>query len=274
MRTISTKHFIIAAALLLAATASASDNRHADDYEYGSFQHMGAELGIGTQGFTLGLATAITPFFELGANVNYMPAIHIGGNMSFKNSTITIPSPDGMGINTYKLDKMKVEGDFHRLTFDAKLYLYPFGPGTTFFVAGGVSVGGERLAKLKGHSDEVKQIYDDYSGHIEQYEDEIKAVVGKTALSMAANGNVSAEIRLRNVRPYVGVGFGRVVTRNYTGVRLEAGVQFCGKLKVYQDGNEVPYQDYLERADNQLAKLVDRMNFYPVLKLTINCRLF
>jgi hypothetical protein len=43
---------------------------------------------------------------------------------------------------------------------------------------------------------------------------------------------------------------------------------------VYQDGNEVPYQDYLERADNQLAKLVDRMNFYPVLKLTINCRLF
>ena len=268
------RHFITAVALLLATTASAGDNRHADDYEYGSFQHMGAELGIGTQGFTLGLATAISPFFELGANVNYMPAILISGNMYFKNSIITIPSPDGYGMNVYHLNKIKVEGNFHRLTFDAKLYLYPFGPGSTFFVAGGVSVGGERLAKLKGHSDEVKQIYDDYSGHIEQYEDEIKAIVGKTALNMASNGDVEAEVRLKNVRPYVGLGFGRVVTRNYTGVRLEAGIQFCGKLKVYQDGNEVPYQDYLERADNGLAKLIDRMNFYPVLKLTIACRLF
>lgn len=270
----NSKHLITTAALLLALTVSASNNQHADDYEYGSFQHMGAELGIGTQGFTLGLGTAISPFFELSASVNYMPAIMISGNMSFKNSTITIPSPDGSGINTYKLNNMKVEGNFHRLTFDAKLYLYPFGPGTTFFVAGGVSVGGERLAKLKGHSDEVKQIYDDYAGHIEQYEDEIKAVVGKTALSMASNGDVEAEIRLKNVRPYVGVGFGRLVTRNYTGVRLEAGIQFCGKLKVYQNDNEVPYQDYLERADNGLAKLIDRMNFYPVLKLTIACRLF
>lgn len=265
---------IIILALLVSHLTVHAGNNDADDYKYGSFRHAGAALGLGTEGFSLNMATAVTPFFELGVGVNYMPAIFIGGDMDFKNSTISIPKTDGSGMNTYNLGKMKVEGDFHRLTFDAKVCLYPFGPGTTFFVAGGVSVGSERLAKLKGHSDEVKRIYDDYSGYIGQYEEEIKTVVGKTALSMAANGDVVGEIRLHNVRPYIGVGAGRIVTRNYTGIRLEAGVQFCGKVKVCQDGSELPYQDFLERADNRLAKLVDRMDFYPVLKLSVCGRLF
>ncbi len=275
MNTHPIRQIAIIIAMLVAITASAgNDNAHADDYNYGLFKHMGAEMGIGTEGFTLGLATALTPFFEFGMSVNYMPAINISGNMNFKNSTVNIPKADGSGMNTYQLNTIKVTGKFDRLSFNAKLYLYPFGPGTTFFVAGGVSAGGGRLAKLHGHSDEVKQIYDDYAGEIGEYESQIKAVVGKNTLDMAANGDVQAEVRIHKVRPYVGAGIGRIVTRNYTGLRLEAGVQFCGKIKVYQEDRQVPYEDYLERADNKLAKLVDRLTFFPVVKLTVTGRLF
>ena len=270
MITLSARHLIIAA-LLMATTASAGNDKSQSN------GYAGAEIGISTEGFRLGIGTAITPFIELGVGVNYMPAITISGNMRFKNTTVTIPTDNGQ-IKTYHLNTIKVEGKFDRVTFDAKLYLYPFGSAANFFVAGGVSAGGGRLAWLNGHSDEAKYIYDENRDYFErevgQYEEMIEAVVGKTALSLAKNGNVSGEIRVPKVRPYVGAGFGRMVSPDGVGARIEAGVEFTGKLKVYQGDQELDYQSYLERADNSLAKLMDRMKVYPVLKLTLTGRLF
>ncbi len=263
---------------------------------------VGAEIGVGTEGFRLGLGMGLTPFIEIDVGLNYMPAITISGNMHFRNSSITIPpspppsapapsapAPDAPAPSatipdasasgkTYHLNTVRVEGKFDRLTFDAKLYLYPFGSAASFFLVGGVSAGGGRLAWLNGHSDEAQRIYEEnreyFDQQIGQYEDMVEAVVGKTALSLAKNGNVAGEVRVPKVRPYVGLGFGRMVTDDGVGARLEAGVEFTGKLKVYQGNIEVDYQDYLERADNNLAKLMDRMRVYPVLKLTLTGRLF
>ena len=263
---------------------------------------VGAEIGVGTEGFRLGLGMGLTPFIEIDVGLNYMPAITISGNMHFRNSTITIPpstppsstvpdatNPDATAPSatipdasasgkTYHLNTVRVEGKFDRLTFDAKLYLYPFGSAASFFLVGGVSAGGGRLAWLNGHSDEAQRIYEENREYFDQqigrYEDMVEAVVGKTALSLAKNGNVAGEVRVPKVRPYVGLGFGRMVTDDGVGARLEAGVEFTGKLKVYQGNIELDYQDYLERADNNLAKLMDRMRVYPVLKLTLTGRLF
>ena len=280
---------------------------------------VGAEIGVGTEGFRLGLGMGLTPFIEIDVGLNYMPAITISGNMHFRNSTITIPPstppsstapdpppppppppapaapapsapapddpppsatiPDASASGkTYHLNTVRVEGKFDRLSFDAKLYLYPFGSAASFFLVGGVSAGGGRLAWLNGHSDEAQRIYEEnreyFDQQIGQYEDMVETVVGKTALSLAKNGNVAGEVRVPKVRPYVGLGFGRMVTDDGVGARLEAGVEFTGKLKVYQGNIELDYQDYLERADNNLAKLMDRMRVYPVLKLTLTGRLF
>ncbi|MBO7140711.1 MAG: hypothetical protein J6W19_09105 [Prevotella sp.] len=257
--------------LLLATTASAGNDKSQSN------GYAGAEIGIGTEGFRLGLGSAITPFLEVDLGVNYMPAITVSGNMYFKNATVTIPTEDGQS-NTYNLNTVKVEGKFDRVTFDAKLYVYPFGSAASFFVVGGVSAGGGRLAWLNGHSDEAKRIYDEnkdyFDSHAGEYEEMVEAVVGKTALTLAKNGNVAGEIRVPKVRPYVGAGFGRMVTPNGIGARLELGVEFTGKLKVYQGDMEIDYQDYLERANNNLAKLMDRMRVYPILKLTLTGRLF
>lgn len=271
MKIFSARHLLIAT-LLIATTASAGNDKSQSN-AYGA----GAEIGLGSEGFRLGIGTAITPFIELGVGVNYMPAITISGNMYFKNATVTVPTESGQ-MNTYHLNTIRVEGKFDRVTFDAKLYVYPFGSAASFFVVGGVSAGGGRLAWLNGHSDEAKRIYDEnrdyFDSHASQYEEMVEAVVGKTALSLAKNGNVAGEVRVPKVRPYVGLGFGRIVTPKGVGARLEAGVEFTGKLKVYQGEQELDYQSYLERADNNLAKLMDRMTVYPVLKLTLTGRLF
>lgn len=276
MRTVSFRRMIVAALLFAVAASTSTLYAQKRSADYGVFKHAGAEIGFGTEGFRLSLGTTITPFFELGVGLNYMPAFTLSGNMKFRNTTVNIPTASG-DMNTYYLNTVKVEGKLDRLTFDANLYVYPFGPGTIFFVGAGVSVGGGRVAKLSGHSDEAARIYNEnrdyFDSGLVQYESMVEAVVGKTALSFAKTGDIIGEVRTKKVRPYVGAGIGRLVAKGGMGMRLEAGVQFTGKLKLYQGDEEIPYDDILERADNQLAKLIDRMNFYPVIRLTLTGRL-
>lgn len=270
----------IVAVLLLSVPCSAANSPFAafDKHEYGLFNHGGMEFGASTEGFRLGLGAAATPFLELAVGVNYMPAFTLRGDMSFVNSTVSIPAADGSGTNTYALSTVAMEGKFDRLTFDAKLYFYPLGTASTLFVVGGLSFGGGRLASLSGHSDEAKRIYDENQEYFDhataQYGSLMETVVGKSAMSLSTTGDVSGEVRLPKVRPYVGAGIGRLIPRSGIGVRLEAGVEFTGRYKVYQDDQELDYQETLQRADNSLAKLIDRMKVYPILKLTISGLLF
>lgn len=265
--------FVLAAAVAMPTAANAQSS---DDFQYGFLNHGGLQFGAGSEGISIGLGAIMGPFLELGLGVNLMPSFTISGDMKFNNAYVKVPQMDDKGFpvlddngsqlyNTYDLGTVKVSGKFERITFDAKLNLYPFGPRSTFFVAGGVSLGGERLAKLSGHSDEVARIYDENK----YYVGEIEAVVDKSYLDIAKNGNIDGEIRVKKVRPYVGVGFGRLVPRHGMGVRLEMGLQFTDHIKIYQNDTQVPIEEYLQRADDRLSKLIDRMTVYPVLKLSV-----
>lgn len=269
MRKTAKPTHLLGAALLAGVLLCAPGEARGEDYEYGVLRHWGFEAGAGTEGITAGLGTTLSPFFEVGMTVNFMPAITISGNVKLKNS-----NNNTEGI-PYNLHSMKVIGDLKRLSYNAKINVFPFGPGTSFFVAGGVSVGGERLAKLTGHSDEVKMLFDEYGDLL----GEVGAIIGENTLNLARNGDLEGEIRVNKVRPYIGVGFGRLVPKQFAGIRFEAGVQFTGKLKLYQDDNQIEYEEILKTAleewkgDDSLSKLVDRMTIYPVLRLTFTGRL-
>jgi hypothetical protein len=46
-----------------------------------------------------------------------------------------------------------------------------------------------------------------------------------------------------------------------------------GKMKVYQNGNKLDISDD-NKTDDDLSKVIDKLKFYPVLKLTITGRIF
>ena len=46
-----------------------------------------------------------------------------------------------------------------------------------------------------------------------------------------------------------------------------------GKLKVYQDNQEVKINE-LNDTDDDISKIIDKVKVYPVLKLTITGRIF
>ena len=84
---------------------------------------------------------------------------------------------------------------------------------------------------------------------------------------------VNGDVRVNAVRPYLGLGYGRLVPNKRVGFRFELGVQIHGKIKVYQDDAEVPVGDHLD-SDDDLSKIVKDLTVYPVLKFTLTGRIF
>ena len=88
------------------------------------------------------------------------------------------------------------------------------------------------------------------------------------------NYNVQGDIRCKKVRPYLGLGFGRLVPKNRLGMRLELGCQFMDKLKVYQNDTEIDINKALEDAgDDDLSKFVKDLKIYPVVKFSFTGRI-
>lgn len=258
------KQLIACFALLMGITTASAQ----EYYERGVFNHVGLNVSASTEGIGVGVAAPITDYLELSAGVNFMPGVKIKGDVNVDYNI----SPD-IPVYVPSKDKVKITGNLKRTTMDVKLNIYPFGGNSTFFVAGGFSVGGEKLGKLNGHSDAIQGIIEDYPAFKDVILNSISAELDKYNVKFDENGDINGDIRVKNFRPYVGLGVGRLVPKHRVGFRFEAGCQFMGKLKVYQDNKEVKINE-LNDSDDDLSKIIDKWTVYPVLKLTITGRIF
>ena len=157
-----------------------------------------------------------------------------------------------------------------------KANLYPFGGGSKFFIAAGLSIGGEKIAEVTGSCDELRDFSKDLPSQTlkDQFRKAVTANLGGYNLELDENYNLQGDIRCKNVRPYLGLGFGRLVPKNRIGCRFELGCQFMGKLKVYQNGNEIDINKALEDAgEDDLSKFVKDLKVYPVLKFSLTGRI-
>lgn len=230
----------------------------AQEFERGIFNRLGANAAVGSEGFSLGLATCITPYLELSAGVNFFPSAKAKGDVNING---------GQASTTLNLSKLKLEGDMKRTTFDVKLSGYPFGNSLALFVVAGLSMGGKELASLSGHSDEVAKYYRDTG-----YTDVISAEIDKYSIVIDRQGNAEGDIRAKAVRPYLGIGYGRLVPKSRVGFRVELGAQFHGDLEVYQGGKKLDVNSAL-KGDDDISKIIDKLTVYPVLKFMLTTRI-
>lgn len=242
------------------------------DYKRGIFNHVGLNVGAGTEGISVGVAAPVTNFLEVEAGVNIMPSFKLSGDLD-----VDINMPQESDIQYPTSGTIHAEGSFDRTTFNVKANLYPFGGGSKFFIAAGLSIGGEKIAEVTGSCDELRQ-FSENNLHTPELKDQfrkaISANLGGYNLELDENYNLQGDIRCKNVRPYLGLGFGRLVPKNRIGCRLELGCQFMGKLKVYQNGNEIDINKALEDAgEDDLSKFVKDLKVYPVLKFSLTGRI-
>ena len=244
------------------------------EYKRGFLNHVGINVGAGTEGINVGLAAPVTGFFELEAGVNVMPSFKLSGDLDVDVNTSSLPQVPTVTYPTSAT--IHAEGSFDRTTFNVKANLYPFGGGTKFFIAAGLSIGGEKIAEVSGSCDELR----DFSQKLptqelkDQFRQAVSANLAGYNLQFDENYNVQGDIRCKKVRPYLGLGFGRLVPKNRLGMRLELGCQFMDKLKVYQNDTEIDINKALEDAgDDDLSKFVKDLKIYPVVKFSFTGRI-
>lgn len=244
------------------------------EYKRGFLNHVGINVGAGTEGISVGLAAPVTSFFELEAGVNVMPSFKLSGDLDVDVNTSSLPQVPN--VQFPKEATIHAEGSFDRTTFNVKANLYPFGGGTKFFIAAGLSIGGEKIAEVNGSCDDLR----DFSQKLptqelkDQFRQAVSANLAGYNLQFDENYNVQGDIRCKKVRPYLGLGFGRLVPKNRLGMRLELGCQFMDKLKVYQNDTEIDINKALEDAgDDDLSKFVKDLKIYPVVKFSFTGRI-
>lgn len=260
------KKLMMVAVILLAGVGSVMAQ---SDYKRGIFNHVGLNVGAGTEGISVGVAAPVTNFLEVEAGVNIMPSFKLSGDLDVDVKPIP-------GVSTPTDATIHVDGDFSRTTFNVKANLYPFGGGSKFFIAAGLSIGGEKIAEVTGSCDDLREFSQNLP--TQELKDQLRqaatANLGGYNLELDENYNLQGDIRCKNVRPYLGLGFGRLVPKNRIGCRFELGCQFMGKLKVYQNGNEIDINKALEDAgEDDLSKFVKDLKVYPVLKFSLTGRI-
>ena len=265
------KKLMMLAVILLTSVGSVMAQK---EYKRGFLNHVGINVGAGTEGISVGLAAPVTSFFELEAGVNVMPSFKLSGDLDVDVNTSSLPQVPN--VQFPKEATIHAEGSFDRTTFNVKANLYPFGGGTKFFIAAGLSIGGEKIAEVNGSCDQLREFSQSLPSLElkDQFRQAVSANLAGYNLQFDENYNVQGDIRCKKVRPYLGLGFGRLVPKNRLGMRLELGCQFMDKLKVYQNDTEIDINKALEDAgDDDLSKFVKDLKIYPVVKFSFTGRI-
>lgn len=265
------KKLMMVAVILLTSVGSVMAQK---EYKRGFLNHVGINVGAGTEGISVGLAAPVTSFFELEAGVNVMPSFKLSGDLDVDYDYSSLPQVPNVQYPTEAT--IHAEGSFDRTTFNVKANLYPFGGGTKFFIAAGLSIGGEKIAEVNGSCDQLREISQKLPTQElkDQLRQAVTANLGGYKLELDENYNLQGDIRCKKVRPYLGLGFGRLVPKNRLGMRLELGCQFMDKLKVYQNDTEIDINKALEDAgEDDLSKFVKDLKIYPVVKFSFTGRI-
>lgn len=252
-----------AISLLVLATTICFTNAKAQTKPFtrGTFDRVGVNVGVGTEGVSLSVASVYTNFLEVSMGLNIMPNVNINSEIDVNQ----ISTQPGEGY-TFS-ERIMAQGSFRRTTLDVKANCYPFGGNSLFFVSAGFSFGGATLAELTGFSEKVvNEIRNNPN-----LEGRFVAEVDKYNIKFENDGNVKGSFRVKGFRPYVGLGVGRMVPKRRVGVRFEVGCQFMGSVKVYQSNTQLSI-DEMAKGGGDFSDIVEKINLYPVLKLGISTR--
>lgn len=232
----------------------------AQTMERGLFNHLGVGVGVGTEGVSVGVAAPLTKYLEVGAGLNIVPQIRINADLDVYQKS----SPNGSG-RYYSVDG---KGEFGRTTYDFKVNCFPFPGSSSFFVAAGLSFGGKSVVKLTGSSEDVRA---ELAAHPELRGD-MSVDFNDYILDFDDNGEVHGTLEVAAVRPYLGIGFGHLVSKHRIGARFEIGCQFHGKGRVMQGGKEVTLP--AQNGDTSLfTDIINKATVYPVLKFQLTGRI-
>lgn len=257
--------FLVAAFALVATSAKAQDDKYL-------FNHLGAGISVGTDGIGVELATPCTPYLGIRAGISFIPKINVN-DIKFDYSR---HGNDGKG---------KIDASFKKIDGKLLFDVYPFALKNSFHITAGMFAGNNVLA--------TAQIWEDpavpFDGYVVPEKDNPNNYVLEAGPASAARKSIKARIKYWAVKPYIGIGFGRMFRTpddSRIGVSCDLGVQFHGTPQVqayswegkkYLDVTAGDVKSLLDEKGSTIDdvyKIKDAIVVYPVLNVRITGRIF
>ena len=290
------KRILIAltAVFAIGFTASAQNDKNI-------FNHLNVGVSVGTDGIGFDVAAPIGNYVQVRAGASFMPGIKINADIDYtykdenrpekKDSWYWVdPSDHSKGVAKDKNKTAKAQGKIKKTDFKLLFDFYPI-KSSSFHLTAGAYIGGKSVFDIY-----TKEPLDLLPGDIENGGYEIDNT-GRT-FHTNKDGNVEARIHVNSFKPYLGIGFGRVVNqKKLVSVNCDIGVQFWGKPKVeiWQEPRnagelsgwvELKKEDFDEQVDKygdhreknkdgyKALNAIGKVKVYPVLNLRVGFRAF
>ena len=248
-----------------------------EDYKY--FNHISVGLSLGLDGIGFDVAAPITDHFAVRTGGTFMPKISYDTHIVLD------------GSNAFLDDKTRVdiEGKLHMNNFHFLFDYYP-SKKSSFHLTAGAYIGKKACVKAYNLGHFLKPSYYGTAG-LELGDG--KDIYDQYSIISDENGNVQLDMVVNAFKPYVGFGFGRAIPKRRVNVTFDMGVQFWGKPGIeanvkyfdFEEGNYVTGRQKLDRGRitattggyedlSEAIRIMEKIRVYPVLKLTINGRIF
>ena len=263
------------------------------------FEHVGIGVGLGLSGVTIDLGTDVTDYLTVRGGLDIFPSVKVDFDVE---TGFEAKNFNSSWASSYNLpsEKVKVQGSTGLGAGHLLLDIHPF--KTAFRITTGLYFGKEQIITVENKDN------NDFIG-IAQWNKDVTAYnntkaiatglagipgIGTTAvpdlprvgvemgdyfLAPDDNGHLDACIKVASVRPYVGIGFGRMVPKkSRLTCNFDLGVQFWGTPEIYLNGSDG--QKKLEKSDinddkgSDALDILSKVTVYPQLTVRLVGRIF
>lgn len=151
----------------------------------------GVNLGVGTTGISVEVASPVTPWVQMRVGADFMPGFNFNTDVD--------------AYYTHPLDgeqdtSVDINGNLKRTQGHVLFNFYPLRDKLGLFVAAGAYFGGSDLVKVDGYSPEIADFLEKYPGG------NASIFLGDYPLEFTPDGHVTGSLRAKGFRPYLGIG--------------------------------------------------------------------
>jgi len=231
-------------------------------YEGGPLSHLNVSVGVSTLGLGLEAATPLNSYFKLRAGINYM---------GYTTKDFDISLDDG---NDYLTQAIGYVPDYRmkgKLNFTNGHVLVDFHPVKKgiFHLTTGFYIGANKL-KANGY------LIDNNGDRASLIPGEDWPILDFDGYELNIdNGDLNAELTLgQTIKPYVGLGFGRAISKSRVSFKFEMGAMYQGDYTLKQNGKEVELieTDFGNFEDIDDYKKI--LRWWPMLNFQLTYRIF
>lgn len=233
--------------------------------EYGLFNHIGVGASIGTEGYGFDLAVPVTRWAAVRVGISKNPDIRYSKEIEVRVE------------NKLTDDEIKVEAKLNdEINYKLLVDLYPF-KNSSFHLTGGAYLGPKNIVSVYNAEPFLDEKDWGTTG----------VKIGDYNITSDENGNIRANLEgEKELKPYVGIGFGYAVPKRRLNVTFDMGAKFWGEPGIYMTTKDSFGDSHYEKLTKEGLKdlgekdvdkafdIMSKVIAYPVISIRLSGRIF